>query len=960
MSRENKSIIIALSVFLAALIPLTIFFYARNKDAEPSPPGITNPQGGATEPNLESSLPMPKIILGAFLTAGRDYKYGDADIETVKASINTSIFYMSTIPFNAAFISSGYEGKPLLIGGGFDPAAYAVDVARLNSMFAVLCVDAEFIFSDLKNLILVTDALAVFAKSTNANAIMITGLDEIDFSDSEIPGSEISLMLSDRIAEIRLALKTEKKDLFVGVSVSANYEKSFIENSANTVAWFENNIVDFIYVASEYAIAPSDNIFRAELNYWNNMAIGKKTYIYYGHRADLISSDEDWNDPEELRNQAEAVREAGNVRGSVFYSYEDIRLNKNNAAMLLCEYIKENMTAGLQNSSLAMTSPTSNKIKTGENRISFLGAADPSLPLYCNEDEVKKSVDGLFSLEKELDVGENRFVFTQNGAGRTYLINYEADIIKDVKPKGATTAPGDTVLELAALAYRNSKVTARIGGAEIELKESARNEFSQSAGDRGYVTYTGQYTLPKSTTADRSMGAVIFLGELNGNATQKQSGNVTVMSTSIEALVNSLAAEEPKAVSLYAEKKLPLLTPYGTAGSEKALMCEIVADYAETMPAGEADNKSSPLYIPLVKGTFDYIDNIAVYDDTMYYILGSGRKIFAKDAKLIKDGAVLPENKITAHEADIGGKATELYFKTDWAVPVNCAMSPQEYYVGYDNRPFSINEFTADTVDVTFYYTSSATGSFNVKKSGVISEAAWVKSGGNTATLRLKLKEKGGFYGYSVTITDSGEIKLSFKNKPSNTLKGKTIMLDPGHGGTQPGTYTVYPDMYEKTVNLAAAYKAKEILEKNGAKVIMTRTDDKDLTLAERALMARNAQPDAFISIHCDGSASASVNGTHSFYYNAYSKSLASNVHSNLVKAYRTLIYQAGTEEFENADKGVKFYPFEVARITDCPAMLVELGYLTNASNCNVLLTPYYRDALGAAVADGVRDFFEK
>ena len=122
--------------------------------------------------------------------------------------------------------------------------------------------------------------------------------------------------------------------------------------------------------------------------------------------------------------------------------------------------------------------------------------------------------------------------------------------------------------------------------------------------------------------------------------------------------------------------------------------------------------------------------------------------------------------------------------------------------------------------------------------------------------------------------------------------------------------------------------------------------------------MARQYMPDAFVSIHCDSSTSASSSGTHTFYYESFSMPLAASIHNQMVGAYQNSLYPIGSTEYSSADKGIKFYPFQVTRVEECPSVLVECGYLSNATDCSILLTDECQNILATAIANGIIVYF--
>lgn len=109
------------------------------------------------------------------------------------------------------------------------------------------------------------------------------------------------------------------------------------------------------------------------------------------------------------------------------------------------------------------------------------------------------------------------------------------------------------------------------------------------------------------------------------------------------------------------------------------------------------------------------------------------------------------------------------------------------------------------------------------------------------------------------------------------------------------------------------------------------------------------------------GYTAGETRGTEVYYYRAFSQPLASSVHKSLVSAWRE-IYKgnaAMTNKIVPKDGGVRYYPFRVTRIEECPAVLVECGYLSNTTECNAVCQPANQEKLAGAVANGILRYLE-
>ena len=137
----------------------------------------------------------------------------------------------------------------------------------------------------------------------------------------------------------------------------------------------------------------------------------------------------------------------------------------------------------------------------------------------------------------------------------------------------------------------------------------------------------------------------------------------------------------------------------------------------------------------------------------------------------------------------------------------------------------------------------------------------------------------------------------------------------------------------------------------------MTRSTDNWVCYTDRNNFVRDRNPDMFISIHCDSSTSASAMGTSAYYYRAYSQPLAKSIHESLVNAYKTQIYKDKPELFSKVSRGANFYAFRVARVEECPAILIEYGFVSNQDECSVLQLAENRNILAEATVQGIKNY---
>ena len=162
------------------------------------------------------------------------------------------------------------------------------------------------------------------------------------------------------------------------------------------------------------------------------------------------------------------------------------------------------------------------------------------------------------------------------------------------------------------------------------------------------------------------------------------------------------------------------------------------------------------------------------------------------------------------------------------------------------------------------------------------------------------------------------------------------IMIDPGHGGTDSGA--IGNPIIEKDFNLLIANKVISKLKEYDCTVFYTRNSDKYVSLDERVKLSNNNKCDCFISIHCNSSVKIAT-GFESFSYTGTS-SLQNNVHSEIIKVIGL------------KDRGKKKANFYVLKHTKAKAILLELGFIINKNDCDVLNSKI--DLIVNAIVQGI------
>jgi len=188
----------------------------------------------------------------------------------------------------------------------------------------------------------------------------------------------------------------------------------------------------------------------------------------------------------------------------------------------------------------------------------------------------------------------------------------------------------------------------------------------------------------------------------------------------------------------------------------------------------------------------------------------------------------------------------------------------------------------------------------------------------------------------------SGELRIELTGP-----RPYVVVLDAGHGGSDPGAKSVN-GRWEKDFNLAIVRKVRELLpDSQELKLVLTRDDDTYPTLDERIELANFLGADLFISVHANSHKSSSVNGTETYYKHGYSLPLAQIMHRHILQA-------TGFK-----DNGVRTAEFKVIKYTTMPAVLLEVGYLSNSQNASRLFNATVQKRVAEAIVMGIKEYLQ-
>ncbi|ENI8381286.1 N-acetylmuramoyl-L-alanine amidase [Listeria monocytogenes] len=216
---------------------------------------------------------------------------------------------------------------------------------------------------------------------------------------------------------------------------------------------------------------------------------------------------------------------------------------------------------------------------------------------------------------------------------------------------------------------------------------------------------------------------------------------------------------------------------------------------------------------------------------------------------------------------------------------------------------------------------------------------------GDWYKIRTTSGEEGYVANWVVDVSDKGQ--TSSPRSKTTKLSEATIVIDPGHGGNDPGAKGANGTI-EKEMTLKTAKQLKQKLESRGAKVILTRNSDKYVSLKGRTNIAAENNADVFISIHFDSleDTSKGVSGQTTYYYDNSDKSLAESINTTLGK------------DLPTSNRGARVGDYYVVRENSQPAVLLELGYLSSAKDERNINSASYRSQIADSVTDGLANYF--
>ncbi|WP_414515205.1 N-acetylmuramoyl-L-alanine amidase [Nostoc sp. PCC 9305] len=571
-------------------------------------------------------------------------------------------------------------------------------------------------------------------------------------------------------------------------------------------------------------------------------------------------------------------------------------------------------SVALAEPSLIVVFPQTN-YQTSAQKIFFLGTAPPDGQVLINSKPITRSKAGHFSPSFPLQLGENLFT-----------VRYHNQELK-IKVIGLNASP-----ELPqGVGFAKDSLTpavdiARLPGEVICFSALAKLPEGVAPPNANVSVILANQTialLPQPQQAQLPSNLAALTGQNQPHA-QSSVGNYqgcTTMATAADLGKPQFQLTlDGKTITQPGSGKIEILSRAQLPVSEVT----VESGVARTGPSTDYSRLT-----PLPKGTRATVTG----REGEWLRLDYGAWINSKETRILP-GAVPPQTIIRSVGYRQLPSATEIVFPLQVPVPVSVQQSEQ-------------------TLALTLYNTTAQTDIIRLDDNPLINRLDWQQEAPGQVKYTFNLK-KAQQWGYKLRY-DGTTLVLALRHPPKigNTrrkpLANFKIVLDPGHGGKESGASG--PTGYlEKDVNLVVSKLLRDELVKRGATVVMTREDDKEVSLVERQAIISQEEPAIAISIHHnslpdDGDADK-IKGFGAFWYQPQAHSLAIFLQTYVVKKLGKPSY------------GVFWDNLALTRPAVAPSVLLELGFMSNPDEFEQVANPEEQKKMAKAIAQGITEWF--
>ncbi len=913
---------------------------------------IVSPNGTATTVRGDTAF-LPSDMSGVWFDLGNELADASAaSASSLVSEINAYFDYFGNFRSNTVFITPDVSGKYSSVadsnGTVVDLLRHTVAQALARSYYTVLVVNDSMMFGSSGEFN--TKTVEYYLNNYTFDAVFLSS----EYLYKNARYNEAAAFFGDYI-------KSAYPKKLLGIDIFPVSGAEYCNDDYKNALGSGN--VAFACVEGTGSLSSGTLPFGNVMSYFSSLAASYPAVDFYSmNRADYVSKGvSGFSSSSEISDELSVVFDCDNIDGFVLRNAYSLRKNDMAFARIVSSLLIEPSNDAVIITRVDLDSENSS--------VDFYGVGATGHKVYCN-DNVAAQSGGSFTYTAVLAAGENTFDFFCCGKTVTYSVYNNSHLIDSYYPTEDINVSKDDVVNIYAVCIDGADVCAELNSKQYKMEKDSG--ASTDGVPDGYSVYSCGVSFASNSYVDLNLGNIVITAEYSGSKETVTGGRVTLLKSDRSGVLNSVLEfiyskffrSSVKSPSQLENTSQNGISPYSDNGLGTSLMCKVLTDGTERLGTVDEYDTYHPTYSTLPQGMLDYVDNITVSEKGyVRYELHSGMSVYSTGVQLISNAYTMPENKISVYMVDESSQtSTDIIFDKDWFSPIEITTSQQGFTTGYFNYSFNISAFTAEYIDIKFYYTSEFYNKalLNFDESSPFSSSELYSDGSGNMILRLLLKQKGQFYGYDIYENDEGRLVLSFKKHSDGTLSGKTIMLDPGHGGLSMTGTANQNGVAEAQITLAIALKARDMLTALGANVVMTRSTEMPLSLEQRVEMFTAANPDLYVSIHCDGSDGVADSGTHTFYYTPFSKPLATAITSSLVSVYRNYIYSPGDSNYDSVDRGTKYYPFYVTRMFNCPSVLVETGFLTNPVEGDNLANDNCQYWIAQGISDGIKNYFEQ
>ncbi len=675
-------------------------------------------------------------------------------------------------------------------------------------------------------------------------------------------------------------------------------------------AWVEGGYVDYLAPQLYWRFTTSAARYDVLVRWWNTLLDGSDVKLLISHG---VYNYETWSEPsDELRNQVEFARAEATYKGSLLYGYAALKANTEGLFDETKEVFSEDIVYTELESNgrdLIISLPYENSYIDGSGTF-LLGTSDPTEPLYLDGKKVGRTKSGYFSLYLPLSKGKNTFTFSHKGVETTYTINggtaptstvikyATLDSFKIAAVTPSTDWFGTTPsLSVSVTAPSGSTVTAELGTKKINLKPTL---YPPNEATYMKEVYTGTLTLSQPTSGVTSLGRIKFTAKKGSEAAEAESAEIRIGASGASIPIELVTRDT--------EMKIATNSWY-------------YDDYSPQSP------KMTDNAVSLANG---------------WYKLRCGGYVSAADA-IELDSAPIGWAAVSNARIETDERATYIKFDSDVNVPINC-------YV--ENGEFVLTLYNMDTKNAP---------SLEYSKNPIFSSLRHEKSARAYAyKYFFKLYDIENFYGFDYYYED-GSIVVELKNPTAlpdsdKPLEGKTIVLDAGHGGKNPGALgplgAAEGAMNESDFNLEIVMDTLPKLEALGADVILIRDRETeiDVPVNDRIQELIDISPDLCISIHQNSMPYTSdvtrIHGLVGLYWSDAGYMLTDVMGETMSDALNKL------------DRSPTRQRLALVRNPKFPSTLIEVCFITNVEEYERMMREDSIDRISDSIADGILNYY--